>query len=285
MAGGKRDGMDKRARRARRRQRMAAGVLYALLLVAWPAGHGGAAECAGETAGIAAQGGEAVDGNTLTIAGGAQLRLAGIAAPWIGEAAEDARLALQALAAGKTLKVLPVEGGSDRHGRLPAQIFAQSGGSWRWAQGELITRGLARVDPFKDNHGCAARLLEIEATARREGRGLWQDPANAVQMAGDVAELSRRVDSFQIVEGKVLSVGSSGRHIYLNFGRHWKSDFTALLTAGKADEFRAAGHDLLGLAGKTVRVRGWLEERGGPMIELEQPMQIELAGKDEQIDR
>jgi endonuclease YncB( thermonuclease family) len=252
-----------------------------LLLFLLPAGSAGAVECEAEAAGIAAKGGEAIDGNTLRLDGGAMLRLSGIAAPWRGEGAEKARAAIQELAGGKALKVLPAAGGSDRHARLPAQIFAQSGDSWRWVQGELVAMGLARVEPFADNRGCAALLLEMEARARSGQRGLWRDPANAVRGAGDVAALTGMVDSFQIIEGKVLSVGSSGHHIYLNFGRHWKNDFTAQLAAGKADEFRAAGHDLLGLAGKKVRVRGWLEERGGPMIELEHPMQIELAGEDE----
>lgn len=254
---------------------------FAFLLLCWPQAAAGAGPCAADVAGIAAEGGDAADGNTLHIAGGAMLRLAGIGAPWQGAGAEEARRALQQLAGGKALKVLPAQGGSDRHGRLPAQIFAQSGDRWDWVQGEMVAMGLAPVEPFADNHRCAARLLGLEAAARKGKRGLWADPANGVREARDVAALGRLIDSFQIVEGKVLSVASTGRHVYLNFGRRWTSDFTAILKAGKVDEFRAAGHDLLGLAGKRVRIRGWLHERGGPMIELEQPMQIELAVDDD----
>lgn len=285
MTGGRRHGLggnpgDENPGRARRGAGAAAAILALVLFLAGlPPARAGAVGCMAQAAGIAAEGGDAVSGNVLRLAGGAALFLDGIEAPWSGVDAEQARRALQALAAGKALKVLPAEGGSDRHGRLPAQVFSQSGDSWRWVQGELVAMGLARVAPFADNHGCAARLMEREAQARGLRRGLWRDGANAIRDAEDVAALTGLIDSFQIVEGKVLSVGSSGRHIYLNFGRQWKSDFTARLAAGKAEAFRTAGHDLLGLAGKTVRVRGWLEERGGPMIELEQPMQIELGGK------
>jgi len=40
--------------------------------------------------------------------------------------------------------------------------------------------------------------------------------------------------------------------------------------------FPAAGIDVKGLAGKRVRVRGWIEWRSGPMIAVTHPEQLEL---------
>ena len=40
--------------------------------------------------------------------------------------------------------------------------------------------------------------------------------------------------------------------------------------------FTAAGIDLTALAGKRLRVRGWVMWRNGPMIEATHPEQIEL---------
>jgi micrococcal nuclease len=40
--------------------------------------------------------------------------------------------------------------------------------------------------------------------------------------------------------------------------------------------FTAAGIDLKALAGKRLRVRGWVMWRNGPMIEATHPEQIEL---------
>lgn len=47
-------------------------------------------------------------------------------------------------------------------------------------------------------------------------------------------------------------------------------------TASSGRAFAAAGIDLKGLAGKPVRVRGWIEWRNGPMIAATHPEQLEL---------
>jgi hypothetical protein len=45
-------------------------------------------------------------------------------------------------------------------------------------------------------------------------------------------------------------------------------------------KFTAAGLAPKSLAGRQIRVRGWIEERGGPWIEAMYPEQIELAAGD-----
>ncbi|HXQ82989.1 MAG TPA: hypothetical protein VN769_02870 [Xanthobacteraceae bacterium] len=76
----------------------------------------------------------------------------------------------------------------------------------------------------------------------------------------------------------------------MNFGRRWSEGFTVTILKRNARNFTAAGLDLKGLAGRRVRVRGWIEERGGtagspggstggsPWIEAVHPEQIEIAG-------
>ena len=44
--------------------------------------------------------------------------------------------------------------------------------------------------------------------------------------------------------------------------------------------FEAAGIDLKSLKDKRIRVRGWIEARGGPRIEATRPGQIELIAAD-----
>ena len=118
---------------------------------------------------------------------------------------------------------------------------------------------------------------ELEAAARASWRGIWRESGHGVKRAGDVEQLNRLADTFQIVEGRVLSVGRAGTRVYLNFGSRWSRDFTLVAASARLARFRAAGVDLETLAGRRVRVRGWLERRGGPMIEIEDPEQIELA--------
>jgi hypothetical protein len=76
------------------------------------------------------------------------------------------------------------------------------------------------------------------------------------------------------LRAKVLSVRESGATIYVNFGRRWSDDFTVTV---QKRSFTAAGLELKKLAGQHVRVRGTIEERGGPWIEAARPEQIEIA--------
>ena len=65
--------------------------------------------------------------------------------------------------------------------------------------------------------------------------------------------------------------------IYVNFGRRWSEDFTVTVPKRNERSFTAAGLPLKKLAGQRVRVRGTIEERGGPWIEALAPEQIEIA--------
>jgi hypothetical protein len=82
---------------------------------------------------------------------------------------------------------------------------------------------------------------------------------------------------FAVVEGRVLSVRESGATIYVNYGRRWSEDFTVTVLKRNERTFTTAGLELKKLAGQRVRVRGTVEERGGPWIEAARPGQIEIA--------
>ena len=83
-----------------------------------------------------------------------------------------------------------------------------------------------------------------------------------------------------MVEGKVLSVRESGATIYVNFGRRWAEDFTVTILKRNERRFSASGLSLRKMTGRHVRVRGTVEERSGPWIEVTNPEQIELAGNE-----
>jgi hypothetical protein len=80
---------------------------------------------------------------------------------------------------------------------------------------------------------------------------------------------------FALVEGKVVSVRESGGTVYVNFGPRWTEDFT--VTLPKRNERAFAGIvEPKRLQGRRVRLRGWIEQRGGPWLELTRPEQIEI---------
>lgn len=208
------------------------------------------------------------DGGTLMLDDGRELRLAGI------EIADGSRAALQALAGGGPLRLERLDSGQDRYGRLVG--FAFPGDSGRSLQTALLEQGRARVSARIGDKACAEALLTTEREARAARRGLWADPNFAPLQAENLLRLQAEQGHFALVEGKVLSVRESGATIYVNFGRRWTRDFTVTIFKRQQRTFAAAGVEPKQLEGRTIRVRGWIELRGGPIIAAEAPEQIEL---------
>jgi endonuclease YncB( thermonuclease family) len=214
------------------------------------------------------------DGRSFTLAGGREVRLAAIEVP-AGEGRTDgARAALAALIGGKDISLKHV-GERDRYGRTVAYAFAPERAEP--AQQTLVAQGHARVASRVGDAGCAAALLAAERAARAARLGLWADPYYGIRRAGHPAEVLAERGRFTLVEGKVLSVRESGATIYVNFGRRWSEDFTVTVQKRSERAFAAAGLELKNLTGRHVRVRGFVEERGGPWIEASRPEQIEIA--------
>jgi len=233
------------------------------------------------------------DALTLQLADGRSVRLAGIevpAAPSVPapdsalgkDTAVRARDFLAGELTGKPIHLYLVGSTADRHGRLRAYIFvdraADAKGLERSIQQAMVIHGLARVSARVGDPVCAAALRADEDGARRAGAGVWGLPDHAVRRAGDPEALRRLRGRFVLVEGRLLSVRESGATMYLNFGRRWSEDFTATIARRNLRHFEAGGVNPRRLERRTVRVRGWIEERGGPWIELLRPEQIEVVG-------
>src|SRR5581483_5337416 len=80
-----------------------------------------------------------LDGRTLTLADGRQLRLAGI------EAAETAKRALEQAVPGRELTLFRLGPDHDRYGRIVALAAPNGGGVEQSAQHLLLAQGHARV--------------------------------------------------------------------------------------------------------------------------------------------
>ncbi len=209
------------------------------------------------------------DGRTLLLEDGRELRLAGI------EARDGGRDALQSLVGGRPLRLERLGDEHDRYGRLVAFAFpAEAGQS---LQSALLADGQARVAARIGDKACADSLLTIERGAREARRGLWADPNFAPLQAENLPRLKAERGHFALVEGTVLSVRESGATIYVNFGRRWTRDFTVTILKRLGRAFAAAGVEPKRLEGRRIRVRGWIEQRGGPIITAEVPEQIEFV--------
>jgi micrococcal nuclease len=224
------------------------------------------------------------DGDTVILDHGLVIRLIGTQAPKLPlgrdgfEAwpmADTAQEALADLVLGKP--VLLRYGGErvDRHGRTLGQLFIV-GDPAVWVQHEMVTAGLARVYSFPDNRACLAELMAAETHARTMKLGIWADPYYTVRRADRPEALASRAGHYELIEGRVLLADTVGRRVFLNFGRHWKEDFTAVIEESALRMFGEAGFDPLMLEGALVRVRGWVDNRDGPRVEVTHPEQIEV---------
>ena len=208
------------------------------------------------------------DGRTLLLTDGRELRLAAI------EADDASRAALNALAAGRTLQLEKLGPEQDRYGRVVAIAYTDD--ARESLQQVMLAQGQARVSGRVGNRPCAELLLKAEHTARATVRGIWADPNFAPLPSHDITRITAVRGRFALVEGKVLSVRESGATIYVNFGRRWAQDFAVTILKRHRRDFAAAGIEPKELEGRRIRVRGWVEQRRGPMMEASVPEQIEV---------
>jgi endonuclease YncB( thermonuclease family) len=221
----------------------------------------------------------ALGGDVVALRNGERLRLAGILAPHAGDrgkpravaaAAAAARAELDALVRGRSLRLRQKSEARDRYGRIRAEAALADG---RILADEMLRRGYARVFATPDAAGRLAAMLALEREARAARRGLWALAAYAVRRD---TEAGRYTDSYQLVEGTVLKAGRARAIFYLNFGDDYRRDFTVALDRPAVRAFRRAGLDPASLAGKRIRVRGWLIWRNGPYIAVAGPAQVEV---------
>ena len=140
----------------------------------------------------------------------------------------------------------------------------------------MLAQGAARVSARVGDRRCAELLLKAERTARAAARGLWADPNFAPLPSHDISRIAAVRGQFALVEGKVLSVRENGATIYVNFGRRWAQDFAVIIPKRHRRDFAAANVDPKELEGRRIRVRGWVEQRRGPIMEASAPEQIEV---------
>jgi endonuclease YncB( thermonuclease family) len=239
-----------------------------------------AAACPARAASPVAEGRVAavIDGDTLTLSDGAEVRLVGIQAPKLplGRSGfrpwplgAEAKAALESLSLGREVALAYGGAPIDRHGRLLAHVTVRGGA---WVQGEMLERGLARVYTFADNRARAAEMLARESRARAARRGIWTHPFYAVRGAADPDRIP--VGGFELVEGTVLAAAVVRGRGYLNFGPDLKTDFTVSIAPRSLRDFGGTAA-VAAYRGAALRVRGWVDKRNGPMIDATHPEQIE----------
>jgi endonuclease YncB( thermonuclease family) len=184
--------------------------------------------------------------------------------------ADQAYDAINAMVQGQTVDVTAVPPKEDRYDRVRAQVFNSDG---QWLQIALKS-GMARVDISPDRTECAAELYAAETAARAANLGLWSQAAYRVRapeaLGGDTG-------TFQIVQGQVLTADVKEGRAHIDFGANWKTDFIVTIAPEDMANFRNDGIDPRDYVGKTIRVRGIVQQFNGPEIEIAIPKQIEVV--------
>lgn len=220
-----------------------------------------------------------VDGDTVRLRSGTQIRLVGLQAPKLSlgrrgfiawPLATEAKETLARLTLGKTVSLRYTGRKSDRHGRLLAHLTTKDG---TWVQGALLSDGMARVYTFPDNRARSEEMLRLESTARTAGRGIWALPYYRIRTPD---ELGRDIGTFQIIEGVVREAAIVRGRAYLNFGQNWRTDFTITMSPKSLRRQWREGPAVAAYHGRRVRVRGWLKSYNGPSIDATHPEQIEI---------
>ena len=212
-----------------------------------------------------------IDARTFRLDDGREVRLAGVEPA----ASDNTKAALTAIIAGRDVTLRGDDDTPDRYGRQPAFVFLT--GTEAPVQSELLRRGEALVSTEVINKDCAADLAAAEAEARQAKKGTWAGPA-AIKNAESPGDILAGIGRFTVVEGKVLSVRQAGATTYLNFGRNWTRDFAVTISRRMMPAFEAAGLLPKSLENRRIRVRGFVEARGGPRIEALRVGQIEVLG-------
>jgi micrococcal nuclease len=221
-----------------------------------------------------------IDGETLALDDGRHLRLIGALAPRAADVGADAgtwppenetRAALAALVEGRSVRLWHDARQRDRYGQVLAHVMIDG----TWLQGTLVTRGLARAYGRPAIDACADALVRLERRAREDGVGLWANASYGVRAASR-GDWQRTLHSFQIVSATVRRVSRGSGELYVTLGsRGGRAYPLAAVVAAKRSDL-TGGIAPRRLVGRRVLVRGWIEQRRGPVIVVDSKGQLEL---------
>ncbi|MHA1559866.1 MAG: thermonuclease family protein [Alphaproteobacteria bacterium] len=210
-----------------------------------------------------------IDPVTVRLGNGLVVRLASLLPA--GDA-ERAIALLETLLIDREVSIRYSETDRNRYEHAVAHVFVD-GRPEGWVQSELLLAGYAIVAGHAEERSCLTELLSFERIARANSAGVWSSRTPLSAWSPLLRDVPPR---FELVEGRVVSLGRTDRTIYLNFGNDWSVDLTVTIRASDIAEFETNSVTLDELVGREVRIRGWLEQWDGPWIKVDHPEQIEV---------
>ncbi len=189
-----------------------------------------------------------LDGDTFKTRKGEKVRLLGINAPEIRHDTSPAqpfgntaKRALQALIAGKQVRLTFDKEKKDQYGRTLAHVYLKNG---LWVNAELVRQGLAHVYTFEPNVRAAYQLIKVEQEAIQHKRGMWTSKRWRVLSP---KELSQKIlGQFRLIHGILIKADNSSWRLKLGklivtVPKKYRQSFKHGLRLKKGDEILVRG--------------------------------------------
>lgn len=223
---------------------------------------------AGEPARVA----RVLDGDSVLLVDGRQVRLIGINTPDFGKQgksaqplAAEARARTALLAEGRTINLVFDGERTDRHGRLLAYVILEDE---RDLQELLLAEGLAWYVAVPPNIARLARYRAVERTAREARRGIW---AHSAYHPTRVERMGAGDTGFRRLEGEVERVRYTERFIQLYLGGR-------VSIAVPRQDWRHFPLRPEEYVGRRLVARGWVAEYKGLLrLRISHPAMIEVV--------
>lgn len=194
------------------------------------------------------------DGDTVVLEDGRKIRLLGINTPEVQHrdkladaGGEEAKRWLQDKLLNKRVRLELSNEKTDKYNRTLAHLFTENK---EHINVLLVKTGLAAVNIYPENLLYVNELVDAEEQAEKAHLGIWQQAQYQPISVNSLSE--SKPTGWTRVVGKVLSIKSTGKSIYLEFSDH----FQARIEKQWLELFP----DVNDYKGKTIEVRGWINK-------------------------
>ncbi|MHA1539894.1 MAG: hypothetical protein ACTSXQ_05415 [Alphaproteobacteria bacterium] len=137
-------------------------------------------------------------------------------------------------------------------------------------QEKLLRKGRAYLEDIRSS--LLADFVRAEDYAIAHRKGIWSKEGGRKLLSPETVE--KNLYSFQVLEGVVMQTAKRKDFLYLNFGPDWRTDFTVGVPKKVLKKFKKQKIDLENLAGKKIRVRGFIESYYGTFIRVDKVAQL-----------
>ncbi len=158
----------------------------------------------------------------------------------------------------------------DKYHRMLAYIFLDNG---KMLNELMVEDGFAYVYNFPPNVKYTAVFNSAEAYAKRKHLGIWKNKIKTIS-ANNLKKLYKNIGKYVEVKGYVTSTYKSKKAIYLNFGKNYKKDFTAVIFKNCWNLFKENPDSFFKY--KKLKITGKLSNYNGPEIIVSNLNQIKL---------